>query len=342
MPEIVSRTDRQGRKRLLFAAFGTLIVLTVVFCGWAYKAKNQRDLNMQLLGAVRKGDAEKARQLLAQGADPNIRDVPQQHLSLWQQIRIAFYRDSPPPDDQKKTLLEMALGLDSVSQQNDESPPDVENVPLVKALLDAGARTEDCSDKHCTPLMTAVHFDHLKTVQMLLDHNANPFARDDNGHYPIHFMRSMTDTEIKIADLLLKHGNDVNAVDNQGWTPLIDCFADDDCDLPMLRFLIAHGANVNARAKDGNGTLVMAIGLSPEATRTLLEHGAEVDPINEDGDTPLTLCLKGDSQADTVKTLIAHGADVNHRNKAGETPLSLARKNDYTQIIMLLEAAGAK
>jgi len=140
-----------------------LVLVAALFGGWLYHAKTQRDLNMRLLGAVRKGDVEAARLLLLHGADPNIRDVPQQ-LSLWQQIQRAFHQNSQKADDRKSTLLELAFDSE------------YENPPMVKVLLDAGARPDDSSHAHVTLLMTAVSFDQLQTVRTLLDHGANPLA----------------------------------------------------------------------------------------------------------------------------------------------------------------------
>ena len=74
----------------------------------------------------------------------------------------------------------------------------------------------------------------------------------------------------------------------------------------------------------------------------LLAYGAKIDPINADGNTPLTSSLTIGDKPEIVKLLLAHGADVNHHNKAGQTALSLAIKHNYNDLIVLLKAAGAK
>ena len=78
MSSTVSKTRRNWHRRTLFGTLAAIIVLALSFCGWVYRAKTQRDLNMKLLGAVRNDDTETARVLLMQGADPNIRDVPEE------------------------------------------------------------------------------------------------------------------------------------------------------------------------------------------------------------------------------------------------------------------------
>ena len=355
----------------------TPLVLAAIFCRWVYRAKTHRDLNRQLFVAVENRDAVTAKSLLARGADPNIRDLPEQQLTLWQQIKLAFHsskeaRDKVDDDSEEgfhRNVLEMAIDLNNMS----DSGPHIENVPLVKALLDAGARVDGTTSKrHTTPLMTAVLRSDLKTVRLLIEHGANPLARDDQGALPIHYLR----WGIEIEKLLVAHGNDVNAADKDGWTPLMWVLYGGG-DMQIIRSLIAHGANVNARSKDGHSPLLWATqigkreaiqlflahgavvnvhgrdGTTPlnnaarasvETVKLLVGHGANIEAVDNEGDTPLisSLYSPDGSYLDNVKVLIRHGADVNHRNKAGDTPLSIAKKSKYSAIVKLLEAAGAK
>jgi len=230
-------THKQRRRKALLGTLGIVFILAVSFCGWVYKAKTQRDLNRQLLQSVLDEDAEATRSLLKRGADPNIRNEPQQPLSLWQQIRYVFHKDSQTAQDKNATLLGMAMYSDSA----DTSEP--VDVALIKTLLEAGARPDDCSDGHITPLMVAVQYDSPQAVWILLDHGANPLAKDDDGRHPIHFMERDDPDALTIADLLIKSGEDVNAADNFGRTALTNSCSYKN--IRTIRFLIAHGADVN-------------------------------------------------------------------------------------------------
>ncbi len=381
MSSIVNKIRPQRYKRIALGTLAAIVILALSFCVWVYNAKTQRDLNMQLLGAVRKGNAEAARSLLKRGADPNIRDVPQQQLSLWQQIRHAFHKDSPSLARQAKiytpTPLEIVLERKHLGQLRHISVEPSENAPLVKALLEAGARPDDSWDSHVTPLMDAVSYNQLQTVQLLLDHGANPGARDGNGRLPLHYISGFGPDNLMIVEVLLRRGNDVNSADDDGQTPLMQAVgnAGDEDAIKLVRFLAAKGANVNALSKDGSSALLQAAAsgkteiirflleqgaevnvhdkydetpLSNAAgndnvtvVKMLLAHGAKVTSVDEDGDTPLTSCIKASGSPEITKILIQHGMDVDHRNKAGETALSLAKKAGWQKAIRLLKAGGA-
>ncbi len=374
MPEGLQRPRSKKRGMLMV---GTTLGFVAWFCGWVYHAKVHRDLSRQLIIAVEHRDATTAKSLLARGADPNIRDLEEHQLTLWQQIILAFHSSKEGThkldDDSEvvfhRNMLEMAVNLNVLS----DTGPHIENVPLVKALLDAGARVDGTtSNRHITPLMTAVFYNDLATVKLLLAHGANPLAKDGDGGLPIHYSKC----NLEIEKLLVANGNDVNALENDGKTPLMWALYGGG-NMVIIRFLISHGAHVNARSKDGYSALLWATQLdksratqlfiahgaainvhgiygttplinaargSVENVELLLRHGANIEAVDDDGDTALISSphrLNG-TCPEIVKILMQHGADVNHHNKAGETPLSIAQKLRYTTIVKLLKAAGAK
>ena len=378
MPNSVNISRLQRRRKLLFAAFAMVVVLTLSFGIWLYKAKNQSDLNRQLLSAVSKKDSAAAQSALSRGADPNAMDVPQ-NLTLWQQVRSAFHTDNRR-DIHRYSALEQALK----SSFDEGRRVDTVNVPLVEALLDAGARPNDCSHYGISPLMRAVGRGSLPTMQALIDHGANPVAQDLTGRYPIDFMTANDSNALRIAELLVKLSNNANASDRAGMTPLMHNLMHPANDDRVVQFLAAQGANVDARSELGFTALTIALSTnSVEAARFLLErgadanicghnnksplawaaemgearevglllnHGAKVDAINRNGDTPLIYCvsfcnsLGADmpTSLEIMRLLIDHGADISHRNKEGDSALSLAKKVNWGEAIELLEAAGAR
>jgi len=344
------------------ALLGTIIVLSLL-CGWYYNAKNRIALTGKLVVAVQKNDTKMAEELLAQGADPDARDEPERPLNLWQLIRHALHRDSSDPNYtaymSAHTVLETALD------------PEHNNLPLAKALLEAGAHADYSSEHGVTPLMTAVSLDQLERVHLLLDHGASPLAKDGNGQISLHHLANNLGSQLEIVQLLVQRGDGVNAADNDGRTPLINCVTYGDGS--VIRFLLAHGASVNAQSKEGVTALMTAISANdtdaiqlllehganvnaidsskrsslceaarnalPAIVTLLLDHGANVDPIDMNGDTPLTACLDFGDNPDVVRILLAHHADIMHRNKDGATALSIAKKAEYSQSLALLITA---
>jgi uncharacterized protein len=53
-----------------------------------------------------------------------------------------------------------------------------------------------------------------------------------------------------------------------------------------------------------------------EAARVLLDNGADINALGEDGDTPLHRAIAGD-QTEMAEFLVARGADVTIRNRYG-------------------------
>jgi ankyrin repeat protein len=78
-------------------------------------------------------------------------------------------------------------------------------------------------------------------------------------------------------------------------------------------------------------------------TTKLVDEGAEVDAIDDNGSTPLHFAAAGDS-VDIVRILLDAGANVNAVNAKGETPLYKAVRNTTgyaAQIVGLLRERGA-
>jgi uncharacterized protein len=87
----------------------------------------------------------------------------------------------------------------------------------------------------------------------------------------------------------------------------------------MIEHLIRRGVGMNDRDGYGNTPLHYAARWKdPELLEMLLAAGAQVDPVNKDGLTPLRLMLsKMPFELDAVEVLLAHGADVEEQAVPG-------------------------
>jgi ankyrin repeat protein len=112
----------------------------------------------------------------------------------------------------------------------------------------------------------------------------------------------------KVADFLIQHGADVNAtVKETGETPLHGALAKAGRPyyLYVVRLLVEHGANVNARTIPGQ------------------ETAAFMRDVRTKGETPLHRAAAY-ADAATIEFLLEHGADREARDANGDSPLTWA------------------
>lgn len=103
----------------------------------------------------------------------------------------------------------------------------------------------------------------------------------------------------------------------------------------MARKFIARGANVNVRGRKNN-TLLHVV-LSPQMAQILLHHGAKINAVNEDGQTPIQSSMRRNFSKLT-NFFISKGSATNIAQKNGKTPLHIGQN---PAIILDLLAYGA-
>ncbi|MBQ6655674.1 MAG: ankyrin repeat domain-containing protein [Ottowia sp.] len=120
-----------------------------------------------------------------------------------------------------------------------------------------------------------------------------------------------------------------------------------DGDDARVRCWLDAGADPNERDQHGATALMnAAAGGHTGAARLLMERGADPNiATRRDGATALMMAAYR-GHADMVRLLLAKGANPNARNDDGQTPLSLALRgrdgNANSAIVQMLRAAGAK
>ena len=125
-------------------------------------------------------------------------------------------------------------------------------------------------------------------------------------------------------------------------------FAAIKCDTKAMDAALKGGANVNAIV-EGTGTpLAIMCGCGVDASRLLLDNGADPNVTDPQGVTPLLAAIMFDNR-DMVRLLISRGANVNTpahvTTKTGSgtfTPLKVAKDAGRTELVQILTDAGAK
>lgn len=245
----------------------------------------------------------------------------------------------------------------------------------VQVLLDAGADVNIVaghrgrSALHLAVMMSGNDAEGaLRLVGRLLEMGADPNARADGGHVPLHYAVRLG-SEALVAALLAALA-DVNARDDDGITPL-HMAAQSPGGGAVVEALLQAGAEVDARDSTGRTPLHLAVGASVRwsdgialftfkrrmelgaardgaAIAPLLRNGADADARDSVGDTPLHHAV-AQGNPHHVAVILGAGADVNATNGSGDTPLHRAvslRPTSETlasgaEIITALSDAGA-
>jgi ankyrin repeat protein len=255
---------------------------------------------------------------------------------------------------------------------------------VVALLLDHGADANAWVDTTATPLLLACFShpgeenredkrsvaEHMRavnnTVLLLLDHGADPKARDLTGQTPLHGA-AMGSSQIVAA--LLERGAPVNAADAQRTTPLHIAanLEEPDC----VRLLLQHGAFPIALDREGWTPLEIAVlrdsrrAGDPDLVKQFLES-ADKDKVHQaaaSGDTSLlesllekddVLARRRDSlgwtplhwavwhgQLETANLLLSAGAEVDAPDLSDLRPLDLASARGDADLVEALLTNGA-
>ncbi|PAA85877.1 hypothetical protein BOX15_Mlig021025g1, partial [Macrostomum lignano] len=140
----------------------------------------------------------------------------------------------------------------------------------------------------------------------------------------------------------IKEGREISAADQ---SLIRECGSKGEARPEEVRRLITEqSADPNARNKNGVPVLTVAVrNLHIEAVRELLEQGADANiQGKEKGNTPLhEAILKGYDGQEIVDLLLRKGADINKLNENGETPQDMAKRvNQHSAIVSMTSTIG--
>jgi ankyrin repeat protein len=132
-----------------------------------------------------------------------------------------------------------------------------------------------------------------------------------------------------IAGTLRAEAADVDVSDN-----LFEAI--EKVDMVSLNVLLAEGADVNSVDENGNTPLMLASRIgNPRMVKIILAHNPEVDLKNRDGYSALMIASE-QGQVHIVEKLIQKGADMTLRNDQGLTATEIALRFGQPQTANLL------
>jgi ankyrin repeat protein len=237
-------------------------------------------------------------------------------------------------DPTGQTPLHFLLEQDMYSPIEDNTDGLAGILSIVKLLLDHGADVNAISNGF-SPLHTATRAHFIEGVTaimaLLLDYGANVNETDATGQTPLHWVFSdqYYGGEFCVAKLLLENGADVNALSYDGYSPLQHALTYRfDADAVIL--LLEHGAIATQTDTMGRAPLHWLLeeysgdpaGILSIAKR-LLDSGADVNAISNNGFSPLKCALNGRFGKDVILLLLERGAAVGGLNGAERSQLAL-------------------
>jgi uncharacterized protein len=267
----------------------------------------QREINYKLYKAARNGDLESVKELMENGAKPDVSFGPVKNTNSLMEASQHGHTEVV------RYLIEHGLDVNAVDEYG--------NTALILACM--------------------CHSNNVETVELLLQHGADVDARDAGGYTALMQAFNGEDTD-NIIDTLLAHNAGVNIHTASGLTALM--IASQLGNNGAVSKLIKAGADIDATTAYGLGketALIFAsINGHTEVIDTLLKNGADIKITNEYGLTPLMAASQfGHTKA--IKKLLDAGADINSTSTNGVTALMLAFTHTNEKVVNTLLKNGA-
>lgn len=322
---------------------------------WKFWQKpTQKELNQRLFDAVKKKNIKKIRKAVQAGADvsaPDSKGWPVLHQAAIDNAveLVSELLKIPNINPDLRTLKWGSTPLIIAAAHGYDK--------IVRLLINAGADVNKKSLTGETPLGCAIYsvftstslytnFSGLdssavKTVKMLLQAGADVNA-SNNSDNDTALMRAASISHGKVfIPILLKAGADINRQNKRSLSALM-------CAIKggwkqNVDILLENKANINAVDTDGKTPLTIAAASSrPVITAKLIKAGADVNTKDNNGNTPLMKA--GDTEV--CQQLIFAGADVNAQNNDGDTVLMchiscLEERKNVPETVQVLLNAGA-
>jgi ankyrin repeat protein/CHAT domain-containing protein len=217
------------------------------------------------------------------------------------------------------------------------------NAAVVEFLAGSGASVDPVDTDGATPLLRAMERPDTqvpRVVAVLLDHGANPNARNQEGLTPL--LLAVRDGNEALAKLLADKGASLEAgLDDLGVSPLL--LAAVNGKESMVRFLVGRGADIRARTKGGYSALVLSLtaGHAPIA-EYLIQQGIDVNAQGTADHVTALFVAAHKGQEALVRLILRNKADANVRLDDGRTPLTAALGSRYIAVAEQLVNAGAR
>lgn len=219
------------------------------------------------------------------------------------------------------------------------------DVELLKLLVQYGADPK--AGVVGTPLFYAAHFGDPASVKFLLEHGANPNARDGKWQTPLSV--AVVNNHAEAVQLLVDSGADATALVGEAREYLL-AVAVQKGNSAVVRSLINAGASLDALSPEGQSVLSLLLErkrLCADLADLLIGYGYDATQPTRARlpDDLLSLSewwsavYSGDSE--TLQKLLKNGQDPNERDLYGETALMHFVECNDVSLVQLMIDGGA-
>jgi ankyrin repeat protein len=278
--------------------------------------------------AAKRNDLEMVELLLDHGADPSL---PEHGAPLGQALWIAVYQKQP---EMVKLLLKHGANPNTAPESSGPALLHARKDPGLKALLLQYGAIEDTSDRQQLEMLIADNA--LEEVETWLQKGAqllqDPLAQWGEGI----LAGAANKGRREMIELLMRYGASVPDVSK--WAP---SYYFKHTEIAAL--LLERGMNPNHRNWH-HFTLLhhMAADSDIPKARLLLDHGADIDAVDEEYQSTPLGCAARWGRREMIAFLLQRGADPNKAGAKWASPLAWARKRNHADIEADLRQAGAQ
>jgi len=216
-----------------------------------------------------------------------------------------------------------------------ENMIDDDDREIAMVLIDAGANLNQRDINGKTPLIDAVMMEEPKLVSKILIKGADMDARDNTGSTALMYASENGNKEI--VTMLID--SNVNSVDRNDHSALYKAFLNNHNDI--VDMLIQAGANINSELL--RAAIINPSPIIDNLVRKLIQSGADVLTMDDEGNTPLMLALRR-RNVNIAKLLIKKGgigSNIITQDTRGDTPLMIAlQKGDIDLAKLLIKDGG--
>ena len=238
-----------------------------------------------------------------------------------------------------RILLEYISFKDSEYTVPPLNSRDLPNLPQTQAYTVRYKR----SPRGHTPLISAVKINNISLVKILLDANAPVNETDLDQSTALHVAASGSTPDI--LELLLQNGAEVNVKNRMDLSPLMYAIMYNK--LENIHILLNHGADIKVTSSLRSVLTVAARTGTEEILETLIEAGADPDHMDAHGNTPIFIAVQYQNYA-AARCLIRSGCILDSPNavhhvrewqKMSLLKYAFIRQN--LNFVKMLYAAGA-